>query len=445
MDTIASFFTFITTPVSWVIVQFHTVYGAIFGPDTGWAWGLSIVSLVILIRICLIPLFVKQIKSTRAMQTLQPEMKKIQERYKNDKQRQSEEMMKLYKEAGTNPLSSCLPILAQSPFFFALYHVLNGIATGDTIGVINERLLESAQKAHIFGAPLAAKFTDGASKVDALGSSITDVRVVTAIMIVLMSASQFFTQRQLMTKNVDTTVKTPFMQQQKMLMYVFPVMFAVFGINFPVGVLVYWLTTNVWTMGQQMYVIRNNPTPGSKAQSAYLERLYKHVSHNGKVSRRSERAIVKAIVAKGRDRNEFERKFINGLTKAGLAAQADGNVVKSDTAAAVESEDGTPTTGAPKRQQPKRQSKSQRQSGATKGGGDGGASAEDEDESSSTSSSSSSASKSKPTSLSKSGEPQDAKPAAAKKAAQKPGSGTRSKAQSGQRKGPQRPKSPSKK
>ncbi|MBT2413872.1 membrane protein insertase YidC [Streptomyces sp. ISL-12] len=441
MDTIASLFEFITTPVSWVIVQFHSLYGAIFGPDTGWAWGLSIVSLVVLIRICLIPLFVKQIKSTRAMQVLQPEMKKIQERYKNDKQRQSEEMMKLYKDAGTNPLSSCLPILAQSPFFFALYHVLNGIATGDTIGVINERLLESAQKAHIFGAPLAAKFTDGASKVDALGSSITDVRVVTAIMIVLMSASQFFTQRQLMTKNVDTTVKTPFMQQQKMLMYVFPVMFAVFGINFPVGVLVYWLTTNVWTMGQQMYVIRNNPTPGSKAQSAYLDRLYKHVSGTGKVRRRSERAIVKAIVAKGRDRNEFERKFINGLTKAGLAAQADGTVVKSDTAAAAETEDGTPTTGAPKRQQPKRQSKSQRQAGATKTAGD----AESSASSSSSSSSSAASATSKPTSLSKSDQPQDAKPAAAKKAAQKPGSGTRSKAQSGQRKGPQRPKSPSKK
>ena len=251
MDTIASLFSFITTPVSWVIVQFHSVYGAIFGEDTGWAWGLSIVSLVILIRICLIPLFVKQIKATRAMQTLQPEMKKIQERYKNDKQRQSEEMMKLYKETGTNPLSSCLPILAQSPFFFALYHVLNSIANNDTVGVINQSLLESAQKAHIFGAPLAAKFTDSSSDVAALDASLTTVRIVTAVMIVLMSASQFYTQRQLMTKNVDLTVKTPFMQQQKMLMYIFPVMFAIFGINFPVGVLVYWLTTNVWTMSRR--------------------------------------------------------------------------------------------------------------------------------------------------------------------------------------------------
>ncbi|GGL99681.1 membrane protein insertase YidC [Streptomyces fumigatiscleroticus] len=427
MDTIASLFSFITTPVSWVIVQFHTVYGAIFGPDTGWAWGLSIVSLVILIRICLIPLFVKQIKATRAMQTLQPEMKKIQERYKNDRQRQSEEMMKLYKETGTNPLSSCLPILAQSPFFFALYHVLNGIASGDTIGVINKSLLESAQKAHIFGAPLAVKFTSSSDKVEALGSTLTDVRVVTAIMIIAMSASQFFTQRQLMTKNVDTTVKTPFMQQQKMLMYVFPVMFAVFGINFPVGVLVYWLTTNVWTMGQQMYVIHNNPTPGSKAQAAYLERLYKHVTRHGKTRNRRERAIVKAIVAKGRDRNEAERKFINGLGKAGLAAQTDGTVVKSESPAAAQAEDGAQvTTTQPKRQQPKRQSKSQRQSGGQKAAESTGP----------------------VTSLSKSDDqPEDAEPAApaAKKAAQKPGTGTRSKAQSGQRKGPQRPKSPSKK
>ncbi|MEU3763349.1 membrane protein insertase YidC [Streptomyces albogriseolus] len=424
MDTIASLFSFITTPVSWVIVQFHSVYGSIFGPDTGWAWGLSIVSLVILIRICLIPLFVKQIKATRAMQTLQPEMKKIQERYKNDKQRQSEEMMKLYKETGTNPLSSCLPILAQSPFFFALYHVLNSIASNDTIGVINERLLESAQKAHIFGAPLAAKFTDSPEKVEALNSTLLDVRVVTAIMIVLMSLSQFYTQRQLMTKNVDTTVKTPFMQQQKMLMYVFPVIFAVFGINFPVGVLVYWLTTNVWTMGQQMYVIHNNPTPGSKAQAAYLERLSKHVAKHGKTRNRRERAIVKAIVAKGRDRNEYERKFINGLNKAGLAAQADGTVIKGESSAAAQAEGGTTTaTVAPKRQQPKRQPKSKRHSGAAKPAGE-------------------------PTSLTKADDPQDQdpKPAAKKGDAKPVGNGsTRSRAQSGQRKGPQRPKSPSKK
>jgi YidC/Oxa1 family membrane protein insertase len=205
-------------------------------------------------------------------------------------------------------------------------------------------------------------------------------------------------------------------------MYVFPIMFAVLGVNFPVGVLIYWLTTNVWTMGQQMYVIRNNPTPGSKAQAAYLERLTKHVTQHGKIRRRSEKAIVKAIVAKGRDRNEFERKFVNALTKAGLAAQADGTVTKSVAQAAAQTEEGTDAgtaAAAARRQQPKRQSKSQRQSGGTKAGDS--------------------------PSLEKSDAPQDTKPAAAKQP-QKPGSGTRSKAQSGQRKGgPQRPKSPSKK
>jgi YidC/Oxa1 family membrane protein insertase len=254
------------TAVSWIIVQFHSLYSLVFNPDGGWAWGLSIASMVVVIRICLIPLFVKQIKATRAMQAIQPKMKAIQERYKNDRQRQSEEMMKLYKEAGTNPFSSCLPIIVQAPFFTALYGVLASVAKGKPIGVIHGDLLVSAGKAHIFGAPLSATF---------VSSSVTSVKIVTAVMIVMMSLSQFVTQRQLMTKNVDLTVKTPFMQQQKMLMYVFPVMFAVMGINFPVGVLVYWLTTNVWSMGQQLIVIRNNPTPGSKAFQERQARLKK--------------------------------------------------------------------------------------------------------------------------------------------------------------------------
>jgi YidC/Oxa1 family membrane protein insertase len=422
VDTIASLFSFITTPVSWVIVQFHTVYGALFGDDTGWAWGLSIVSLVILIRICLIPLFVKQIKSTRNMQVLQPKMKAIQERYKNDKQRQSEEMMKLYKETGTNPLSSCLPILAQSPFFFALYHVLSSIASGKTIGVIDQPLLDSARQAHIVGAPLAAKFMDSEEKVALLGASLTDVRVVTAIMIVMMSASQFFTQRQLMTKNVDLTVKTPYMQQQKMLMYIFPVIFAVMGINFPVGVLVYWLTTNVWTMGQQMYVINQNPTPGSKAQDQYLGRLLKSVTAHGQVRGRTRRNTVKAIVAKGPDRNDIERKFVNGLSKLGLAAQEDGTVAKSE-ATVTEAEGGA----APKRQQPKRQTKAKRHTAATHPGEAKGSGSTD--------------SESK-TSLEKHDASQDDKPKPAGKPA---ASGSSRQAKSGQRKGPQRPKHPSKK
>jgi YidC/Oxa1 family membrane protein insertase len=234
-----------------------------------------------------------------------------------------------------------------------------------------------------------------------------------------------------MQKNVDLTVKTPYMQQQKMLMYIFPLIFAVMGINFPVGVLVYWLTTNVWTMGQQMYVINQNPTPGSKAQDHYLQRLLKSVTAHGEVRSRRKRSVIQAIVAKGTDRNDNERRFISGLAKAGLAAQADGTVAKSDTAVA-EAEGGA----AQRRQQPKRQSKSKRQTttaqpGAAKGSDAAGASAK------------TSLEKDKPAEgRSRAGSSQgDAKQGAAGGKA----TGSARQPKSGQRKGSQRPKHPSSK
>ncbi|MEW2220862.1 membrane protein insertase YidC [Streptomyces sp. NPDC006990] len=391
MDTILSP---LYKAVSWIIVQFHALFSLVFDPDGGWAWGLSIFFLVVLIRICLIPLFVKQIKSTRNMQALQPKMKAIQERYKSDKQRQSEEMMKLYKETGTNPLSSCLPILAQSPFFIALFRVLQHIADNKPVGVLSIDQVDSARNAQIFRAPIAAKFMDSADKVGQLGASLADVRVVTVIMIVLMSASQFYTQRQLMTKNVDLTVKTPFMQQQKMLMYVFPIMFAVFGINFPVGVLIYWLTTNVWTMGQQMFVIKRNPTPGSRAFNERQEKL----RAQGKLKE---------------DPKEVEAR------EAAEAARV-------------------------RRQQPKRQSKSQRQ------GGGAVATSTDKDESTSAATS---MQKTGPKTNEKQSGQSGQQKSGQKQGGQKQGGGSKAAGQqqksgqkkSGQRKGPQRPKHPSKK
>lgn len=329
------------TAVSWIIVQFHTLYSLVFDEDSGWAWGLSIVSLVILIRICLIPLFVKQIKSTRNMQALQPRMKAIQERYKSDKQRQSEEMMKLYKETGTNPLSSCLPILAQSPFFIALYQVLNKIAGNHPVGVLDAEQVDSARNAHVFGAPIAAKFMDGAEKVESLAASLADVRVVTVVMILMMSASQFYTQRQLMTKNVDLTVKTPFMQQQKMLMYVFPIMFAVFGINFPVGVLVYWLTTNVWTLGQQMFVIKRNPTPGSLAFEQRQEKL----RAKGKLVEDPEEVESKKAVEEARARRSQPKRQSKSQRQTG--AVAGGAASDDETAAAKPDMQKQPQKSAP--------------------------------------------------------------------------------------------------
>jgi YidC/Oxa1 family membrane protein insertase len=242
--------------VSWVLLQFHRFWSLFLDPDSGAAWGLSIVLLVVLIRICLIPLFVRQIKAQRGLQALQPQMKEIQTKYKNDRAKQQEELMKLYRETGTNPLSSCLPLLVQSPFFFALYHVLSFIALGKTVGVITDpATVASAHGATIFGAPIYETFRTG----DA------NTKIVAAVMIILMSATTFITQRQLMVKNSPMGQSNPMLQQQKIITYAFPFIFAVFGINFPIGVLIYWLTTNIWTFGQQFYVIRRNPTPGSEA------------------------------------------------------------------------------------------------------------------------------------------------------------------------------------
>ncbi|RBM05683.1 membrane protein insertase YidC [Streptomyces sp. PT12] len=322
----------ILSPLYWVVTQiiilFHRAYSLVFHEDSGWAWGLSIVSLVVVIRIALIPLFVRQIKATRNMQALQPRMKKIQERYKNDRQRQSEEMMKLYRETGTNPLASCLPILAQSPFFIALFQVLNHIANRDTVGILTQDQVDSAREATIFGAPIAARFLDSASRLADLGASVGTVRTVTIIMIILMSASQFYTQRQLMTKNVDLTVKTPFMNQQKMLMYIFPIMFAVFGINFPVGVLIYWLTTNVWSMGQQLYVINRNPTPGSLAYKQRQEKLRK----KGKLTEEPvETETKKAVETARANRTQPKRQSKSQRQSPRQGQQRQGQQAKKQT------------------------------------------------------------------------------------------------------------------
>jgi len=262
--------------VSWVIVTLHDALGFIVGKSAheSLKWSLAIIGLVVLIRIILIPLFVKQIKSQRALTALQPKMKEIQKRYKDDRQKQSEEMMKLYKEHKTNPLSSCLPIIAQAPIFFSLFTVLNGIAHNHPHGVfkgsngLGTAAFLSAQKARFFGASLSDSF---------LNTHVSSTKVVTVALILFMSATTFTTQRQLMVKGMPKTSGSNDMmaQQQKIMLYVFPVIFAVSGVNFPVGVLIYWGTTNLWTFGQQYYVIKRNPTPGSPAYIELMEKRAK--------------------------------------------------------------------------------------------------------------------------------------------------------------------------
>lgn len=265
--------------VAWIMVNAHNMLTTL-GMDSagGWTWFLSIVALVVLIRILLIPLFVRQIKASRGMQVVQPEIQKLQKKYKGktdpaSRQAMQQEMSAIYKEAGTSPFASCLPLLAQMPIFFALYRVLYSLPTlaqgsyngHDSIGPLTPGLAGQAESSTIFGAPLASSF---------MGDEATlAVRIVSAVMIVLMSATTLFTQRQLTMKNMpSSTQDNPMARQQKMMMYAFPLIFIFIGVQFPIGVLIYWVTSNLWSMVQQWFVIRRSPAPGSEAEKKYLER-----------------------------------------------------------------------------------------------------------------------------------------------------------------------------
>ena len=266
--------------VAWVMVTIHKALVLIGFPDgPGIAWVLSIIGLTIVVRLLIMPLFVKQIRASRGMQLLQPELQALQAKYKGKKdpesrQRMNEEMMALYRKHGTNPMASCLPILVQMPIFFALFRVLaslGAVASGKygrpSIGPLTQQLAEQVQNSSVFGASLSSSF---------LSSSDTQVKVVTVAMIIIMSVTQWYTMAQLSMKNMSTeslNSDNPMIRSQRMMLYVMPVIFAVSGVNFQIGVLVYWVISNLWTMGQQYFTIRNMPAPGSEAEKKYRARI----------------------------------------------------------------------------------------------------------------------------------------------------------------------------
>ena len=264
------------------IVDIHSVLTHIVGHD-GWAWALSIILLVAAVRLILFPLFVKQIKSQRTMQVLQPKIKELREKYKNDKQKMNEEMIKLQREHG-NPLLGCLPILVQIPLFIALFRVMNGFAPKGSLNAeqklqaingyypnhLNGLPVETASQiahAKIFGASLASSFTSSKHSLELLGSSSTGTKVLCVILILIMMSSTYITQRQIIGRNGPAADPQTALTQ-KILLYVSPIFLGVFGFHFSVGVLLYWFTTNLWSMGQQFFVIRRMPpvvpaTPGA--------------------------------------------------------------------------------------------------------------------------------------------------------------------------------------
>jgi YidC/Oxa1 family membrane protein insertase len=271
---------FIMTPlyyaISAVLVSWHWFFDLFMNGDGGGAWVLSIIGLTLTVRAALIPLFVKQIKSSRNMQLIQPKVKELQKKYGHDRERLAAETMALYKETGTNPFASCLPILVQMPIFLALFRLLDHhAAKGNGIAFLTDDLAESFGNAKLFGTiPIKDTFLNNNGNVA--------VMVLAAVLVIAMTATTFMTQRQLMSKNMPAdALSGPYAQQQKMLLYVLPVVFAVGGVAFPIGVLFYWTTSNLWTMGQQFYVIRNNPAPGTPAFAAKQKRDAAKGTHTG--------------------------------------------------------------------------------------------------------------------------------------------------------------------
>ncbi|PZU35703.1 MAG: membrane protein insertase YidC [Actinomyces sp.] len=336
--------------VAWVMVYIHKflVLIGIGKPDApGVAWVLSIIGLTVFVRILIMPLFVKQIRASRGMQLMQPELQALQAKYKGKKdpasrQRQQEEMMALYRKHGTNPFSSCMPILIQMPIFFALFRVLanlgkvadsSGYGGHSAIGPLTADLAEQVQNSTVFGASLSSSF---------MNSSDLTVKIVTVIMIIAMSATQWYTMAQLSMKNMPESSKNsdnPMMRSQRMMMTVMPLFFAFTGVQFQIGVLIYWVTSNLWTMGQQFYTINRMPAPGSEAEKKFRARENAKRARKGLPSLEEEeraKAEAEGTAQAGGQRVQPVRK---DRQKKGSGRATSGSGGKSESVSAVNEDD----------------------------------------------------------------------------------------------------------
>jgi YidC/Oxa1 family membrane protein insertase len=249
--------------VAWIIMQIHAGLSHVFGADSGWSWGLSIVFLVIFLRLLMVPLFVKQVNSQRKMLAVMPQLKELQKRYKNDRQRLNEETMKFYKENGVNPLGGCLPMLAQFPVFISLFQVLRAIADwkpGQTPKFgLTTQVVQSALNARVFGVRLSDTFLFHHPPVP------WSVRGVILASVLISAGTTFITMRQSTKRGMMNTTPdpdNPMAQSQKYMMYIAP-FFALTGLYWQYGLVIYWVTNNLWTMGQQHFMYRNLPVVGS--------------------------------------------------------------------------------------------------------------------------------------------------------------------------------------
>ncbi|NUT69711.1 membrane protein insertase YidC [Pseudarthrobacter sp. C4D7] len=264
MDIVAAVMEPFRWLVSVIMVAFHDGLSAAGMPAAdGWTWTLAIIGLVLVIRAALIPVFLAQVRAQRRMRFLQPDLMELQDRYKGrtdqaSRQAMAQEQMALYRKHGTNPFSACLPLLIQTPFFLALFQVLSGISNasghGEGIGSLSRDQVVQFDSATILGAPLSASLLHG-------GGDPTAVAVPAVVMILVMTASQILTQKLVAARGMAGMAGTagagPELLQRRVILVGLPLVFGVGGIFFPIGVLVYWTVSNLWTLGQQFLASRN--------------------------------------------------------------------------------------------------------------------------------------------------------------------------------------------
>jgi YidC/Oxa1 family membrane protein insertase len=245
-------------PVSAILWFWHQAFGYVFGEATGIAWALAVVFLVFTLRALLYKPFVHQVRSMRKMQEFAPEMQKLKAKYGNDRQKLTEEMQKLQRQQGVNPLGGCLPVLVQVPVFIGLFHVLREFKPGKTENYIFDAgEVASFNEASLFGAKLGAWVTMGADELARLGTSIPSMLVV---MIPLMIAAGIFTHitaRHSVARQTEAQLANPQSAiMNKLMLYVFPIGVVVGAPFLPLAVLIYWVANNLWTLGQQYVVYR---------------------------------------------------------------------------------------------------------------------------------------------------------------------------------------------
>jgi YidC/Oxa1 family membrane protein insertase len=264
---------FIYYPVSFILWCWHWVFGHIFGDTSGIAWALGIMFLVFTLRAIMFKPFVKQVRSMRAMQQFAPEMKKIQKKYANDRQRQAQEMQKLQREHGFSPLGGCLPMLLQIPVFIGLYHVLRSFQPGHTENYFfDAQGVESYIQANLFGARLSNFITQPQAALEALGANRTSVIIVSIPLMILASVLTHLTARHSVTRQNPEAATSQTNIMNKLTLYIFPLGVLLFGFFFPIGLLLYWLANNTWTLMQQRIVYRRIDAEEEKKKTEAIEK-----------------------------------------------------------------------------------------------------------------------------------------------------------------------------